>query len=312
MSDKYASLNQSDRSKLLYRHDRDEAMTASVEIIFNNEDRRLPNGKDEASIKRCTGVKKDEYFVDGKHKSKSDVVNLLESAGMSRSNPYYIVQQHKVNELMRMKDAERLTLLKEIAGTRTYDERRRESMRIMDDTDEQRQSIEEVIQYIEKRLSDLEGEKKELAQYKKLDNKRRSLEYTIYDKEEKEARKMLEEINDKTLKLSKKDLYMKVQQVTQQRVEMEESIATISSNMQRQRARRKQLQSKLRRLVQKQREIELKLNDGQKMMRIGEASRKEQAKELARVKKEIATAQKVKEFILCFISFSVPPFFVFY
>lgn len=29
--------------------------------------------------------------------SKSDVMNLLESAGFSRSNPYYIVKQGKVN-----------------------------------------------------------------------------------------------------------------------------------------------------------------------------------------------------------------------
>lgn len=30
--------------------------------------------------------------------SKNDVMNLLESAGFSRSNPYYIVKQGKVRE----------------------------------------------------------------------------------------------------------------------------------------------------------------------------------------------------------------------
>lgn len=29
--------------------------------------------------------------------SKTEVMNLLESAGFSRSNPYYVVQQGKVN-----------------------------------------------------------------------------------------------------------------------------------------------------------------------------------------------------------------------
>ena len=62
---------------------------------------------------------------------KNDVVNLLESAGFSRSNPYYIVQQGKVNGLTMMKDSERLELLKEVAGTRVYDERREESDKIM-------------------------------------------------------------------------------------------------------------------------------------------------------------------------------------
>lgn len=58
-------------------------------------------------------------------------MNLLESAGFSRSNPYYIVQQGKVNALTMMKDSERLELLKEVAGTRVYDERRDESLKIM-------------------------------------------------------------------------------------------------------------------------------------------------------------------------------------
>ena len=37
------------------------------------------------------------FFVSGF--SKSDVMNLLEGAGFSRSNPYYIVKQGKVYQL---------------------------------------------------------------------------------------------------------------------------------------------------------------------------------------------------------------------
>ena len=42
------------------------------------------------------GSKKDQYFLNKKVVPKSDVMNLLESAGFSRSNPYYIVKQGKV------------------------------------------------------------------------------------------------------------------------------------------------------------------------------------------------------------------------
>ena len=63
------------------------------------------------------GAKKDSYYMDKKHvtwaivttyslwiaiwiylllHSKNDIMNLLESAGFSRSNPYYIVKQGKV------------------------------------------------------------------------------------------------------------------------------------------------------------------------------------------------------------------------
>lgn len=68
-----------------------------------------------------------------KRVQKSEVVSLLESAGFSKSNPYYIVQQGKVANLCMMKDADRLGLLKEIAGTTIYEERRAESVKIMQD-----------------------------------------------------------------------------------------------------------------------------------------------------------------------------------
>jgi structural maintenance of chromosome 3 (chondroitin sulfate proteoglycan 6) len=66
--------------------------------------------------------------------SKTEVMNLLESAGFSRSNPYYVVQQGKIASLTLMKDSERLDLLKEIGGTRVYEDRRRESLKIMQET----------------------------------------------------------------------------------------------------------------------------------------------------------------------------------
>ena len=78
-------------------------------------------------------------------RSKTDVANLLESAGFSKSNPYYIVQQGKITMLALMKDAERLALLMEVAGCKVYDERRAESERIMRDTEMRRDKVIEVV-----------------------------------------------------------------------------------------------------------------------------------------------------------------------
>lgn len=78
--------------------------------------------------------KKDEFFLNRKRVQKSEVISLLESAGFSKSNPYYIVQQGKVANLCVMKDKERLELLKEVAGTTVYEERRAESIKITQET----------------------------------------------------------------------------------------------------------------------------------------------------------------------------------
>ncbi|ONK68697.1 uncharacterized protein A4U43_C05F14940 [Asparagus officinalis] len=90
--------------------------------------------KDEVRLRRTIGLKKDEYFLNAKHVTKTEVMNLLESAGFSRSNPYFVVQQGKIASLTLMKDSECLDLLKEISGTHVYEERRCESLKIMQET----------------------------------------------------------------------------------------------------------------------------------------------------------------------------------
>ena len=81
------------------------------------------------------------------------------------------------------KDHERLALLKEIAGTRVYEQRRAESLRIMADTDIKRGKIYELLDYIELRLAELEEEKEELKEFQEKDKERRCMEYALYQRE---------------------------------------------------------------------------------------------------------------------------------
>lgn len=60
-----------------------------------------------------------------------------------------------------------------------------------------RKQIIEVVQYIEERLKELDEEKEELKKYQQLDKQRRSLEYTIFEKELLDARQKLEEVGQR-------------------------------------------------------------------------------------------------------------------
>ena len=171
-------------------------MSAFVEIIFDNSDDRFPTGKSELILRRTIGMKKDEYSLDRKNATKADVMNLLESAGFSRSNPYYIVPQGRVTALTNMKDAERLNLLKEVAGTQVYEARRTESLKIMNETNNKREKIDELLDYIKERLSELESEKDELRQYQERDKDRRCLQYTIDHQEQMAIQKELESLEE--------------------------------------------------------------------------------------------------------------------
>jgi structural maintenance of chromosome 3 (chondroitin sulfate proteoglycan 6) len=171
-------------------------MSAYVEIIFDNSDDRFPTGKDELILRRTIGLKKDEYSLDRKNATKSDVMNLLESAGFSRSNPYYIVPQGRVTTLTNMKDPERLLLLKEVAGTQVYEARRAESLKIMNETNNKRAKIDELLEYINERLSELEEEKDELRSFQEKDREKRCLEYALYSREQQEIATALETIEE--------------------------------------------------------------------------------------------------------------------
>jgi len=67
--------------------------------------------------------------------------------------------------LTNQKDAERLDLLKEVAGTKVYEDRRAESVKIIEETDAKRSKIDELLEFIDERLKELEEEKKELKEY---------------------------------------------------------------------------------------------------------------------------------------------------
>lgn len=171
-------------------------MSAFVEIIFDNSDDRFPTGKPELILRRTIGMKKDEYTLDRKNATKSDVTSLLESAGFSRSNPYYIVPQGRVTALTNMKDNERLSLLKEVAGTQVYEARRTESLKIMNETNNKRGKIDELLLYIKERLTELEEEKEELRDYQDKDKDRRCLQYTIDQREQMAIANELDNLDD--------------------------------------------------------------------------------------------------------------------
>jgi structural maintenance of chromosome 3 (chondroitin sulfate proteoglycan 6) len=48
---------------------------------------------------------------------------------------------------------------------------------------------------LDERLKELDEEKEELRKYQQLDKQRKSLEYTIYDKELQDARQKLAEVS---------------------------------------------------------------------------------------------------------------------
>ena len=154
-----------------------------MELVLDNSEGRIPVESSEVRLRRTITLKKDEYSLERKHVTKTEVVNLLESAGFSRANPYYIVQQGKIRDLAVMTDKNRLELLKEVGGTKIYEERRKESLDLIEDAKAKKKEIQDMLTFFEDKVSELEGDKEELVSYLQLDKQRRVVEFCIFDRD---------------------------------------------------------------------------------------------------------------------------------
>jgi len=194
LSDQYIRMSKEERQGLIHEGS-GTVLSAYVEIVFDNSEGRFPTGKDEVVIRRTIGLKKDDYSLDYKSSTRQDIMQLLESAGFSKSNPYYIVPQGRITSLTNAKDAERLNLLKEVAGAKVFENKLKESTKEMSKTKNQRDKIDEMLTFIEERLSDLDSEKEELKNFQDLEKKKKIYEFVLYDRELNEITNSIEQID---------------------------------------------------------------------------------------------------------------------
>uniref|UniRef100_A0A8C1RHK5 Structural maintenance of chromosomes 3 n=1 Tax=Cyprinus carpio TaxID=7962 RepID=A0A8C1RHK5_CYPCA len=236
----------------------------------------------------------DQYFLDKKMVTKNDVMNLLESAGFSRSNPYYIVKQGKINQMATAPDSQRLKLLREVAGTRVYDERKEESISLMKETEGKREKINELLKYIEERLHTLEDEKEELAQYQKWDKMRRALEYTIYNQELNETRAKLDELSSKRETCGDKSRQLRdAQQDARDKVEdTERVVRELKARISAMKEEKEQLSAERQEQIKQRTKLELKAKDLQDELAGNSEQRKRLLKERQKLLEKIEEKQK--------------------
>jgi structural maintenance of chromosome 3 (chondroitin sulfate proteoglycan 6) len=268
--DNYENLRKEDRIDFLHEGTGQRTQSAYVEVVFDNAgtSKRLPYDTNEVVLRRTIKAESDIFQVNGKVVKKMDVINMLEAAGFSRSNPYYIVKQGKINSLALMTNAQRLELLKEVAGTRVYEEKRRHSKKIFQSTINKRQKIQEVSVYIGERLEELKEEKEELGEFQKLDKTRRALEYVLYEQDRNVAKDLIDEIDKERSKESEgtSEVHTTVRDTQSQIVKLQTQLDTLISGTE---SKQKELVDKTHeRSTLLKRRVELKFDEQELNQRI--------------------------------------------
>lgn len=193
-----------------------------------------------------------------------------------------------------MSDKERLNLLKEVAGTKVYEQKRAESVRIMEETQSKRAKIDELLASIESRLDELEGEKDELKQYQESDRDRRCLEYALFNQELKEVTDKLEQIEDERSndvhdsnerRKEFNDLENRIQRVEEKLTEVKHSLATTEIS-------HKQDESERADLLRSKAEVECVIADYEQAGENNETRRLELAEQLDDIDKRVSKASE--------------------
>ncbi|CAF1287084.1 unnamed protein product [Rotaria sordida] len=295
LSDEFNNLSAEGRYNLMHEGINSRALNAYVEIIFDNSDSRIMIDKLEVAVRRQISGKKDTYFLDRKVVNKTDIINMLEGAGFSRSNPYYIVKQGKITQMAIAPDANRLQLLREVAGTKVYDEKKQESEIILTETEERRKKIADLLKAIEERLLSLETEKEELKQYQKWDRSKRGLECAIYTMECEDAKKRIDEIvikmNNATKKIEQlENDRLTITEMNQQTID---SITELKQRLHTQQIERETLIIDNKDNFQRKAQIELELQDLHSETSQRDIKRNELRKELAKYDKLINESEQL-------------------
>lgn len=189
LSDEYSNLKREERQGLIHQGS-GSVMSASVEIIFHDPDHRMilsssipPKSNEEIAIRRTVGLKKDDYQINDRNATRSEVVRMLESAGFSMSKPYNIVPQGKIIALTNAKDIERLKLLEDVVGANSFEVKLKASLKKMEDTEKKRIQIADEMEELNSKLLEMQEEKEELEKYQELEKLRKACQYTLYDRE---------------------------------------------------------------------------------------------------------------------------------
>lgn len=180
---------------------------ASVEMIIDNKDRKLPIDKDEISILRL--VKRNgssTYKINEEIKTRQEIIDLLASIGL---DPYgfNIILQGDILRFIEMHSEQRRKIIEEIAGISIYEQRKEKSLHELEKTEEKLKEIRAVLNERSIFLRNLENERADALRYKKLEElirvEKASLLARKIKEKESEKEKIEKELIEKNEKLNK-------------------------------------------------------------------------------------------------------------
>jgi chromosome segregation protein len=153
---------------------------AEVALTFDNAERKL--GIDAAEVqltRRAYRAGESEFFINRQQVRLRDIVDLLMGTGLGPGS-YSIVSQGQIDAILSSKPADRRSLFEETAGINRFLARKAESLRRLEQTEQNGIRISDLLAEIQARIPELETQARRARRYRKASLRLRDLEILSY------------------------------------------------------------------------------------------------------------------------------------
>lgn len=177
LTQNYSRLDKTQRQLLICQNNRTKSKTVSAFVVieFENSEQRFPLNDLKVAIKRQISLTSDQYFVNGRRTTYDEILALLESGGISINNSYYLVKQGIISEISMSSPRYLLDILRTISGAKSFDDKKKKSMKLISESEETIGKMEENIQTIQTQIDMLNIDEDKINSFQRLDKTRRFL-----------------------------------------------------------------------------------------------------------------------------------------
>jgi chromosome segregation protein len=141
--------------------------------------RGLPVDTDEVEVtRRLYADGRSEYLINGRKVRLRDIKELFMDTGIG-NDAYSIIEQGKVDAMLRAAPMERRTILEEAAGVAKFRARKVEAQRKLENAEKNLVLVREQLASTERRLRIVKGQAEKARNYQTLDARRRELRQSV-------------------------------------------------------------------------------------------------------------------------------------
>ncbi|MHA1718895.1 MAG: chromosome segregation protein SMC [Promethearchaeota archaeon] len=200
--------------------------TATVEIIFDNNDRAFSLDLPEISILRKIDRKGNGiYKLNGKRSTRKAIINLLDLSGIL-PNSSNMIMQGELFRLINMNSNERRELVEDIAGIASYNEKKLSAEDELMQVQTNLGQIALLLNEVYGQLEDLKKEKINAEKYLELTSQEKIRTNALYKVKIQTSKQKIEEMAEEKIEINKK-----ISQIEKKEIQLKDEIEELKKSL---------------------------------------------------------------------------------